>query len=415
MFNARHVHASVRNHKGLSSATVRPARFITVLAVLALPALQAGCSREAEKLVANERLIRGSGGLGNTVVAAPAPDRDTYVEPGTVEFGAQLFVGRLSTFEARTLLAVASWTLPDTTQPGFAGSTVSLELPRDLTLGVVDLRVDLSLSSSPWDTTTIAWPGPAASTLLAFADDDLTGAAFSIPLGPGGFDLVKYWAEDPSRAPGFILSTPMLLGVNAYQAGAAKFRVRYRHDVSGNSVFDSLDVPVTQDFFIRTPLVDPTGADTTLVLGGLHDSELALRFPLDSIPSDASINEATLVLNLAEGASSLDSADVGFIEVRRAQSDWPETATQSSQLNPEPAPFVTRVLGLSYQKAEQRLAVRIPGEVLRGWGLAPSTNFGLLVTLRGRNPAKPIDFASREASRPPEITMTYTKLPPVRF
>lgn len=414
----RHFRASVRNYKGLSSASVRSFPLLSLPAILAILVCLGGCSRQAEKLVGNERLIRGGAGLGATVRADSVADRDTYVDPGTVDFGSTLLVGRTpDLFEAKTLLAVSpkSWKVPDESQPGFNAQSVSFELTRDFTLGVIGLRVELHTSASVWDTTAISWPGPAPDSLLATADDDLLGTTFSLPLGADGYSVFKKWVADTTAPAGFILSAPLTQGVNAYKAGGAKIRVRYAHDVSGISVLDSIDTPMTQDFFIRAPLVSPTGADTTLVLGGLYGSELALHFPVAAIPNDASIDEATLVLNLAVGSSALDSTDVGEVVVTRIRSDWVETATQASLLNPDPVPFAARLLRLGYQKAEGRIAIRMPASILREWGGDPATNFGLLVTLKSRNFGKALNFASRESSRPPEITLTYTPLPPGRF
>ena len=212
--------------------------FAVLLAVLsAIPVV--GCSRKAERLVGSARLIRGPGGLGATVRFLRNPDRDTYVEPGTADFGDVLIVGRDTTFEARTFLAVASWKLPDTTLAGFSPGMVSLELKRDTTLldaGVVSLF----LAASPWDTATVAWPGPAHPTLLGSAQDDRPAAgSFSLALTPGSFDLVKQWAQDPASAPGFALERTGD-GLLAYVPGAAVFRVRYTHLVSGNAVLDSV-------------------------------------------------------------------------------------------------------------------------------------------------------------------------------
>ena len=366
----------------------------------------------------NERLIRGSAGLGTTVRADSVADRDTYVDPGTVDFGSALLVGRTPDgFEARTLLAVSprSWKTPDESQPGFIAQSVSLEITRDLSLGVAGLRVELHTVASVWDTTAISWPGPAPDSLLATSNDDLLGVTFSLPLGVGGYSVFKQWVADTTAPVGFVLSAPLVQGVNAYKPGAAKFRVRYRHDVSSVSVLDSIDTPVTQDFFIRAPLVGPTGADTTLAFGGLYGSGLAFHFPTIAIPNDASVNEATLVLNLAAGSSPLDSTDVGVVQITRIRNDWSETVTQAATLNPDPVPFISRTLRLDYQKTEGRFAIRIPADLLRGWGGVPATNYGLLVTLKDRNFGKTINFASRESSRPPEITVTYTHLPPDRF
>jgi hypothetical protein len=122
-----------------------------------------------------------------------------------------------------------------------------------------------------------------------------------------------------------------------------------------------------------------------------------------------------LVLSLATGSSALDSTDVGEVEVTRIRSDWVETATQVSVLNPDPTPLLSRALTLDYQRTMGRFALRLPAALLREWGGAPATNFGLLVTLKSRNYGKPLHLGSRESSRPPEITFTYTHLPPGRL
>ena len=112
------------------------------------------------------RLIRGAGGLGTTVRLVPNSDRDSYVEPGTVDFDSLLLVGTSTPFQASTFLAVRAWTLPDTTLPGFVPQTISLELQRNLTLGIDPTQVTLFLTAAAWDTTNVAWPGPAAAAQL---------------------------------------------------------------------------------------------------------------------------------------------------------------------------------------------------------------------------------------------------------
>jgi hypothetical protein len=131
-----------------------------------------GCSRKAEQIVGAGRLIRGPAGLGTTVRAARNPDRDTYVQAGTADFDSLLLVGTSGTFQARTFLKVATWALPDTLLPGFAPVNISLEVPRNLTLGFTSTTLNLDLASAAWDTTNVSWPGPAAGTLLGTALDD---------------------------------------------------------------------------------------------------------------------------------------------------------------------------------------------------------------------------------------------------
>ena len=388
---------------------------VVLLAVLsAIPIV--GCSRKAERLVGSARLIRGPGGLGTTVRFIRNPDRDTYVEPGTADFGGVLIIGRDTTFEARTFLAVASWKLPDTTLAGFSPVTVSLELKRDTTLldpGVVSLF----LAASAWDTTTVAWPGPLHPTFLGSAADDRPAAGyFSIPLSPGSFNLVKQWAHDPSAAPGFALERTgdSLL---AYVPGAAVFRVRYTHVVSGNAVLDSVDTPVTQDFYLHAPIAPaPTGADTSLMLGGLFNTALAVHLQLDSIPAAVSIDEATLVLNIV-GVEVPDAGDVAsIVQVRRIRNVWGESITEKSTLTIDDATAASVLLSSAYAGADRRLTIAIPGALLREWAATSTSNEGLYVSLiHPVNRIKKFQIGSRESSRPPEIHVTYTALPPVRF
>ncbi|TMQ56239.1 MAG: hypothetical protein E6K77_02770 [Candidatus Eisenbacteria bacterium] len=395
---------------------MRHGPFLAVLlAVLsAIPIV--GCSRKAERLVGSARLIRGPGGLGTTVRFIRNPDRDTYVEPGTANFGGVLIIGSDTTFDARTFLAVASWKLPDTTLAGFSPVTVSLELKRDTTL-LDPGTVSLFLAASAWDTTTVAWPGPLHPTFLGSAHDDRPAAGyFSIPLVPGAFDLVKQWAHDPTAAPGFALQRTgdSLL---AYVPGAAVFRVRYTHVVSGNAVLDSVDTPVTQDFYLHSPISPaPTGADTSVMLGGLFDTALAVHLQLDSIPAAVSIDEATLVLNIV-GVEVPDAGDVAsIVQVRRIRNVWSESITEKSTLTIDDATAASVLLSSTYASAGKRLTIVIPGALLREWAATSSSNEGLYVSLiHPVNRIKKFQIGSRESSRPPEIHVTYTGLPPVRF
>ena len=362
------------------------------------------------------RLIRGAGGLGTTVRLVPNSDRDSYVEPGTVDFDSLLLVGTSTPFQASTFLAVRAWTLPDTTLPGFVPQTISLELQRNLTLGIDPTQVTLFLTAAAWDTTNVAWPGPAAAAQLGSAIDDRLTASFSLPLDPGSFAQVVQWAQNPSGVPGFTLQSPGPLA--AYVAGAARFRIRYTHTVSDTAKLDSVDTRVTQDFYLHSPLTPtPTGADTSLVLGSIYKTELAIHFTLDSIPSGGSVDEATLVLKLLPGSAAPDTADVrGVAQVRPIRNAWAETVTEKASLTFDAAPVASGNVVTSYSSSARTLAIRLPGSLMRGWTSMPSTNDGILVTLINRaNLTKPLGIGSRESSRPPELHVTYTGLPPGRF
>jgi hypothetical protein len=393
-------------------------RFLLAFLLVALSAFPlVGCSRKAENLVGAGRLIRGAGGLGTTVRLVPNPDRDTYVEPGTADFDSMLIVGSSGSFEARSFLAVQTWMLPDTTLPGFQPQTVSLELRHNLTLGFSATQVTLYLAATPWDTTTVAWPGPAAGAQLGSATDDRASLTFSLPLDPGAFAQAVQWAQNPSGVPGFTLrsTTGLLAG---YTAGAAKFRIRYTHTVSGSPVLDSIDTPVTQDFYLHSPLTPTaTGADSALVLGGLYKTTLAIRFPVDSIPSGVSVEEATLILKLLPGSADPDSADThGALQIRPIRTAWTEAVTQQAAFTTDASTLTGGNVVLLYSSSARTFTIRMPGSLMREWAAMPSANQGLLVTLVNyANLTKRLEIGARESSRPAEVHVTYTELPPGRF
>jgi hypothetical protein len=377
-----------------------------------------GCSRKAEQLVGAGRLIRGPAGLGTTVRVATNPDRDTYVEAGTADLDSLLLLGTTGTFEARTFFKVAGWTLPDTTLPGFTPQTVLLELPRNLTLGFDSTTVNLSLASAPWDTTNVVWPGPSAGAHLGTGGDNRLTAVFSLPLDPGSFTEVVQWAHNPTSIPGFTLQAPPGQALAAYVAGALRFRISYTHTVSGAPVADTVNTRVTEDLYLHSPLSPaPSGADTALVLGGLFKTELAVHFPVDSIPAGASVDEATLVLNLLPSSSAPDLADaIAQVEVRAIRSGWSEGVTEQSGLPADSTQLTSGALTALYSTSTRSIAIRLPGALMREWVATPSTNGGVLVRLiNRRNLTKVFLIGSRESSRPPEVHISYTQLPPGRF
>jgi len=66
------------------------------VAALVLPTsiFLCGCSSRVERIVGNERLIRGPGGLGTTVSVVSFLNRDTYVTSSAVNFGSVQLVGQ---------------------------------------------------------------------------------------------------------------------------------------------------------------------------------------------------------------------------------------------------------------------------------------------------------------------------------
>ena len=394
---------------------LNPVLALMLVALSAFPLT--GCSRRAEKLVGAGRVIRGPGGLGTTVRRSPPADRDTYVEPGTADFGNALIVGTDTLFLARTFLAVASWNVPSDTLPGFSLGVVSLELPRDTTLLDAGNPVSAYTAASPWDTTTVAWPGPALALLLGSATDDRPAAGtFSIPLTPAVYDSMKRWGLSPGTAPGFVLNRPGQ-GLLAYKAGGSVFRVRYTHTVSGNPVLDSLDTRVTQDFYLHSPIAPaPTGTEPALILGGIYMTALALHFPVDSIPAAVSLDEASLVLKIAFGGGLQGSDSLDVVQVRRIRAPWSESVTEKAALMVDDGTTAARLLRLSYSSADSLVTIGIPGAVLREWAATASSNQGFYVSLFNPvNRRRSFRLGSRESSRPAELHVTYTALPPGRF
>src|SRR6185295_6714280 len=170
----------------------------------------------------------------------------------------------------------------------------------------------------------------------------------------------------------------------AYQAGTVKLRIRYTHTVGAGAPLDSVDSPVTQDFYLHSPLSPaPSGADTALVWGGLFQSELAMHFLVDSIPAGVSVDEATLVLHFLAPSAVPDTADVtARVEIRGAHSAWSEGVTERSGIPTVDSTAVTSGnLILLYAPTESRLAIRLPGSLMRAWAATPSTNGGVIVTL----------------------------------
>jgi hypothetical protein len=120
--------ASVQCRKGISSVSVRLRPLLSIL-LLTLALALSGCSNNSDRVTGNERLIRGPGGLGSTLVETTVPDRDTYVTPGTANYGSVLLVGHDATFEGRAFFKFLKINLPNTTLTGFTPGNVLFDLP----------------------------------------------------------------------------------------------------------------------------------------------------------------------------------------------------------------------------------------------------------------------------------------------
>jgi len=386
------------------------------LAALLATALT-GCARKAENLVGADRLIRGPGGLGTTFRVTGPPDRDTFLENGTTVTDSLLIVGTSGTFQARSLLYFSKVNLPDTTKQDFTPQSISLEFTRNLTIGPDSTTVDV-FQTTVWDSATVAWPGPAAGALLGSAGDARTLASYSLPLGNATFPLAVQWAKGVV-SPRFLIQAQGGQPLAAYVAPAVRLRIISSHTGSTGTVQDTVYSPVTRALYVHAPLSpSPTGADSILVWGGLFETEIAVHFPADSIPSNVSVDEATLILNLAPGSAIPAAADApSHLEIRASRGSWSEGVTERSSLPALDVNAAARAdFRLSYSSVGNRFAIRLPGFLVREWIQSPSTNGGVVVTLVNRsNLGARFLIRSRESSEPPELHVSYTELPPGRL
>lgn len=148
-------------------------RLATLVAAFFALILASGCSNRVERLVGNQRLIRGPGSLGTTTLENSTPDRDTYVTPGTANYGTTLLVGKSPTFEARSFFRFLKFNLPDTLISGFSPDSVVFILPQNPVLRspLPDINVELGGTTQALvDSGGIAWPGPPITLPLASRD-----------------------------------------------------------------------------------------------------------------------------------------------------------------------------------------------------------------------------------------------------
>jgi len=404
---------------------VRPTPLLLAALILPVTLFLSGCSNRVERIVGNERLIRGPGGLGTTLVQGPAVDRDTYVTPGTANFGTSLLVGRTSTYEAHAFFKFASFSLPDTTRAGFTPGEVLFELAQD-TLRRSPLKLDLDLgvtNAAIPDSAVLGWPGPTVGTSLGSITFDF-GGPILISLGPGSFSEYKQWALNPGSVPGFILRATLVQGVAGFRAGAARFRVPYSWDNGGTTVFDTTNTTVTFDAYVHPPISPtPTGSDTALVLGGGFEAGLAIHAPVGAVAPGASVNQLRLVLAVIDSLQGVDGSTLKntsgndrvsvTLEVYRITGAWPEGAVDLSSI-PHDAAATTLVLSVASGPGDS-LSIPLPTTLARGWAENPASNEGVLVLVRTANVNPGVVVGSRESSRPPVLRVSTTSPPPGRF
>lgn len=409
------------------------------MAALILPAsiFLCGCSNKVDRLVGNERVIRGPGGLGTTVGGINFVNRDTYVTAGTVNFGPALLLGQVGLFEARPLFGVSSWSLPNATLQGFTAIAVELVIPQRQILGIRDsISADLWLTSVAWDSS--GWSGPPLASKLGSTTYKFIGD-FRVNLGPGGYDSIKAWAAVPSRAPGFELVPTSSGTVGSFQTAGAVFRVTYQRD--GTSPTDSTieteytDTQIPLKGYIHSPQGAQTGAETAMAFGGAYEAALAVRGPVPPTPDGNSVNELRIVLPVTGTSPALNGAampDEAFltVDVFRIRSPWLEGVTDATSLTFDATPVARLSLPAFHVLQDTSLAIPLPRALTREWGADSTSNEGVLIKIRdvtvrpapssplfAQTPAESPSFliGSRESSRPPYIRVSTTTPPPGRF
>ena len=415
---------------------MRPTRLL--VAALALPAsiFLCGCSSRVERIVGNERLVRGPGGLGSTVSVVSSLNRDTYVTSNAVNFGPALLVGQSGSFDALSLFKVSAWRLPVETLTGFTPIAVHFVLPQRQILGGATgtLSAGLSLTAVAWDSS-VAWPGPALGAGLGSTSYDFIGA-LRVNLGPSGYSQVQQWAADPSLAPGFALVRTSTGNVGSFQAGSAVFRIFYQYTGPDSTETDSIDTHVSLNAYVHSPLSPPqTGTETALVFGGEFESALALRAPVPPISDGSSVNELRFLLPVTgtapapDGAAMPDTAILS-VDIFRIRAPWVEGVTDRAALTIDASPVSRLILPQFLTAQDTALSIPLPRVLTREWGADSTSNEGVLIRIRDitvrpgsdlyrlvQTPAESPSFliGSRESSRPPVLRVSTTTPPPGRF
>jgi len=397
---------------------VRHYRYPTVLCVLAIAAALSGCAQRAERLVGNERLIRGADGLGSTMRAVGPLDRDTYVAADTADRGATLIVGIDGSYEARTLLEVGAWTLPDTNDASVSIDSVFFDVQLDGNIDYPTSNLQLWSATAAFDSLNVSWPGPSLGSVMGSANSAILQTyTYKIGLGNGAnFPFFKAWAHDSSLVPAMVLRS-LNSGIAGFKAGTARIRIAYHHDVSGVSTPDTTNTPIVSDLFVHSPLSPaPTGSDATLLLGGLYEPGVALHFPVDSFQTGFSVNEARVVLRIDTATTPFfGSRDSVNVEIRRIGAPWTE-GTSDVRLLSADVLALDRVSNFRVRgPSDSLLIVPVPTALVRDWSANPAGNYGILLRINESYRWPELHIFARESSRPPELWVSTTSPPPGRF
>ncbi|HYJ32026.1 MAG TPA: hypothetical protein VE326_02285 [Candidatus Binatia bacterium] len=384
-------------------------RSIPVAALmLALAAsLFGGCSERASRLTGNERLLRGDEGLGTTNQSDTLVDRDTYVAPRTTAVrGPTLLVGIQGTYESRALFRPSTWTLPDTLVTTVI-DTVRFRVEFDPRVDryLAGNRVLALHTAAAWDTTNVEWPGPAPGTLLGTGPDGQ--APFTIELGASAITQVRAWAAD-ATFPGFVLSIDSGTGVRGFLAGTGRIEIVYHTTLAPTTRVTKV-TRLPTDLSIQTPAAPATGSESTLLLGGLFQSEVLLRAPVAPPPAGFSINGARFVAHLL-GPASPDTVEIRAYRIRNA---WTEGASIDSTLGLDATPLET-LTGVRVVAGDS-IAIPIPISLAREWSADSTSNQGILIRVTNSFYASEIEVGSRESVTPPVLRVNTTSPPPGRF
>ena len=392
---------------------LRPLLPALLLAAFLLPS---GCSNNSDRVTGNERLIRGAGGLGSTLVETTVPDRDTYVTPGTANYGSVLLIGQDSRFEARAYFKFLKINLPSTDFTGVVMGDPWFELPPvPLNGDAGDRTYSLYEVSALADSGTIAWPGPAQGALLATGFYEFTGPLV-LRLAPGSASLIQQWtAPEPDSLPTFMIRSTTAEGIAGFASKSMRLRIPYTHTVGNTVVADTVNTTVPFDLYLHPPLTPaPTGSDTSLVLGGPYEASVAIRAPVPAVSPGSSINDLRLVFGVLDTIPGyrLQSDTLGVtlaIQIYRVTGDWAENVTNRSEVptDANPAALVLRRFAVG-----DTLSVPLPADLARGW---TTTNNGVLLSVRTANLKPGLRLGSRESAVVPLMRVGTTTAPPGRF
>ena len=390
-------------------------------------ALLPGCSKDVERIVANERFLRGQGNIGATDRAVFDADRDTYVGVGQRNFGEMLLVGAEGAYEAEAFLRVPNWSLPTDTTAVFDSVYFAIPNDPDFIRGVSTFTIELAdsaggLGAIPTFSTPYSLGTLRVNLTLAIADSMRAWEIRRILGLP---------------TPTFVLRAPFGGGVGGFQAGAGTFNIVY-HLPATPTTFVTVSSGASIDSYTRSPLTPtPTGAETALLLGGRYETMVALRTDAPPIPAGFSLNEAAWVLHLDGVEDALE--DNGFVpdktfldvDVYRIGANWAESATDTTGLALGASVPAFRLQQVD-PATDTTLVIPIPLVWLRGWAADSTTNHGILVAftrwrelrdVTGGSAYVPmsadissaIRVRSRESGAPAQLRVSWTSPPPARF